>query len=282
MKSSYKIPVSINKSYGDQEINLNSFTKTPHMVKAKVILFYLVSFTLLFVLMVNSPLKNADLWIQILVIICWSFLTILLNKTDKTGQPNYSLLRPMMNYFGQRTILTRNFNDSSEFAELTGIKKVVPEKGYISFSDGTCGFVYRIVGNATMLGFDSDIKRIIDSYEAFLRRIEPNTELIYITLKEKQNVKPQIEHLETLKKRMIENGEDPDLIHLCNVQMEYMEKSVGNQAIHQYLVIKSANSETLTKAATILISEAEQGVSFRSCTPVVNDELIRVLGLPYR
>ncbi|PDQ35475.1 MAG: hypothetical protein B5766_05245 [Candidatus Lumbricidophila eiseniae] len=266
-KPSYKIPNSLDKSFLDQEITLSK----KGIVKAiplKVIIFYLVSVIGLFWVVGSTFVKEADfIWVFLLVL-WWILATVFFGRCSKTKELKAKGLPTLINYLSKsnRKLITRSASNASGFYSITGIKAVDSEGG-IRFADGTLGQAYLVVGSASILVFEADKQAIINRVDSFYRKIETGTEYIWVTTKEPQRVYRQLASLE--RKNLALQMRDPELFALLDEQANILTDYVGSRfnSIHQYLVIKSGNDETLRRAHALLQSEIQDSsLMIKNCT----------------
>lgn len=285
-KKVYKIPDTLDKNFADTEIALQSDGGIgARPMPIGYILLYVFSIIVWFVLISKTFISSGGIGLIILFSILWLILTMVLLKRDKTGIPQASLVVSMINYLpkNMRRIWTRNGSRANDFYNLAGIKSIDGAKGFIEFIDGTCGFMYRVVGTGSVLLFDEDRRTILDRCDSFYRKIKPDCELIYMTAKEPQKVARQIgacaTRYENLKFR------DAELEALADMNYKCLRDDVGTnyRSIHQYLIIKADNKEALTVAKNVLQSEVENSsMVFKQCAALMGDDINEVLATIYR
>lgn len=258
-KSIYKIPVSLARSFLDHEIVLAGGGWQMRPVAIKVILFWVTSVFTLFWFLTNSYLKHADWWLNAFIVIWWLVATAFFGKYSKTKELNFTSVPALMNYVprSSRRVVTRNSADPSPFYSILGID-AVDEGGFITWGDGSVGQAYLVVGSASVLVFAQDREAIIDRVDAFWRKVETTAELIWVTTKEPQRVYRQLANLE--RRNLALEVEDAELFELLDEQHSILTTYVGGSfsSIHQYLIIKADNLESLRRAHTVVRSEAEE------------------------
>lgn len=282
-KESYKIPDTLDKSVGDMEINLRSSDGVGlKPMPIKILLAWIISILGLFYICTKSFIGAGGVW-TVLFAILWIILTVLLLMRDKTGIPQASLVVSMLNYLpkNMRYLITRNNARANEFMRLTGIEGISPETGFIKFLDGSCGYMYMVVGSGSVLLFDEDRTAIIDRVDSFYRRMKTDYELIFITAKEPQKVDHQIMNL----KKRYDRNTDPDLLAIADEDFKVLRDVVGGsfRSIHQYLIIKADNEEALTVGKNMLMSECENSqLMFKRCVALFDDDIYTVFRDVYR
>jgi hypothetical protein len=181
--------------------------------------------------------------------------------------------------------MTRRASNAIPFYSIVGIKKdgIDKKTGMISWEDGTYGFMYRVVGSASILLFDADKIAIIDRVDSFYRKMDTESEIIFLTTKSAQPVYKQVSALKETYDNL--QDDDPDLRALANEQFGVLKNYVGGsfRATHQYMIIKGDNKEALSKTKAVVQSELENSsLMIKRCVPLKYNDIISVLQLVYR
>lgn len=285
-KEIYKIPDSLDKSMGDMEISLKTSSgigvrPTP----IKLILAYIGSFLFLFLLVTKTFISHGGLGLIILFSILWAAMTVLLLKRDITDVSQAGLVVTMINYLPKRSrhVITRTTARANDFYSIVGIEDVGETNGLITFVDGSYGYMYRVVGSASLLLFDDDKNAILDRVDSFYRKMKTDYELIFITTRESQAIYKQIASLSDRYNSL--KVDDPDLMAVANMEYYYLRDHVGGsyRSIHQYLIIKADNTEALLVGKNLLQSEVENSfMMFKQCVALFSDDIYDVLRTIYR
>lgn len=278
-KSSYKIPYGLEQSYSDMMISLLSKDgSVGKVVPMVVVLTYILSFLVCMFMVTKTFIGSMGNPIQIgLFVILWAALTVVLAKYDGTRRMNVQRVMTLLNYLPKRSrhVYTRMKNDAGPFWNILGIDSIESD-GFITFLDKTYGYMYRVVGSASILLFDGDRDAIVSRVDNFYRKWDGDTEIIYITSKEAQKVYRQLANLY----RRYENlrNDDPDLRNLGEEQARILKEYVGKEfkSIHQYMILKSNNKEALRVANSILQTEVEtSSLMIKQCVPLdLEDEYL--------
>ena len=151
------------------------------------------------------------------------------------------------------------------------------------FVDGTYGYWYRVVGSASVLLFDSDRDAIINRVDNFYRKWKYETEIVFLTAKEAQKVYRQVSSLQ----RRYENirNDDPDLRELAEEQFKILRDHIGSEfrSIHQYMLLKSNDKESLRTANNILQTEVDNSsLMIRQCVPLDKTDVLQMLASIYQ
>lgn len=285
-KMMYKIPTSIDKSYFDMEINLQTKDGLGGKpISLGLIASYLVSVMLLFLILNKTFMASASLVIKVIFTITWIVLTGLLLKRDGTNVPQYSLVAAMGNYLpkAKRYVTTRSTSNATAFYGIVGIDSIDEDRGLIAFSDGTFGYMYQVVGSASILLFEQDRDAILDRVDKFWRKVHTDSEWIFLTVKEPQKIYKQVANLKDRYDNL--DVDDPDLKGLLDAQFHMMRDVIGKEyrTIHQYLLIKADNKEALLTAKNILQGEVEgSSHMFKQCAALFGDELLMAIGSIYK
>lgn len=259
VKSRYKIPVSFDRNFFDWEIPLSTKGMSTPPIPVKVILFWLGAATGLFWIYGNTFVGSASLWLQVLFGLVWFGLAVFLGGYNKTKEMTFTKVPALIEYAPRkaRQVLTRKSNDPSGFYSVANMKEMF-DSGLITWSDGTYGQAYTVVGSASILVFEEDKIAILDRVDSFFRKIDTNAEFMFITTKEAQRVYRQMSNLDRMHTNLKER--DPELLELMNERLDILREYVGGEfmSIHQYLVIKADSVEVLQRAHSMLSAEAEE------------------------
>lgn len=285
-KPSYKIPYGLNESYADMNISLHTKDGTVGTVlPMKVVLTYVGSFLLCMYLMMNTFIGSMSTLAQkIFFVILWIAITITLASYDTTQRMNVQLVPVLLNYMPRsaRHVYTRANKVATPFFNIVGIENIA-EDGLIEFIDGTWGYLYRVVGSASILLFESDKDAIITRVDNFFRKWNTDTEVAFFTLKEPQQVYRQVANLKVRYDNL--RTSDQDLRDLAEEQFAILKKYVGHEfkSIHQYMLIKADNKEALNVSVNILQSEVENSaLMIKQCVPLEYDDVIVFLKVLYQ
>ena len=285
-KAAYKIPFDLNATYADMEIAIRSQDGIGlKPMPMKTILAYLLGFLSCFWVMMNTFVKYGTLIQKILFVAAYIVLVFVLCSMDATDRMQMMLIPVLLNYIPKknRVIMTRTNNNAAPFYSIVGIERIDPKTGLIEFADKTYGYMYRVIGSASILLFDSDRVAILDRVDAFYRKLNTETEVCFITVKSSQAVYKQ---LAALKKTYDElEVRDPELIALANEQFDVLRNYVGGtfKSIHQYMILKCENKEVLSQTKNLLQSEVENSSRMiKRCLPLYYDDMIPVLETIYK
>ena len=203
-----------------------------------------------------------------MLIVIWTILHFIIdNSTSFILHYKVSfLIILLLNYTKKsRHVYTRNHNDAGPFWSIVGIESI-SDDGLIQYSDGTCGYIYRVVGSASVLLFESDKEAILNRVDNFFKKWELGCEIEFITTKEAQKVNRQLYNLRRRYTSL--RGDDADLIAIAELQADVLREFVGNdfKSIHQYMVLKASSETSLVSANRILQNEVESSaLMFKQC-----------------
>lgn len=285
-KQSYKIPDSLDKSFMDVEIAVQSNDGVGlKPLPLKVILSWIVSALVCLYMVLQSFVSAGNVVAKVFFVITWFGLTALLLRENKTKQMQFTLIPTLLNYVNKRnrTVITRKSAPANDFRGVAGIDNVVEDTGLINFIDGTYGFAYRVVGTGSILLFDEDRDAILNRVDSFYRKMKTDYEIIFLTSKESQKVYRQVANL---KKRFDNLDEsDTELRGLAEQQYYYLKDVVGGsfRSTHQYMIIKADNKEALLTAKNMLQSECEGStLMIKQCTALTGDDLVNLHALVFK
>lgn len=288
MKQSYKIATSLDKSYFDVEVALQT--------KGGVGLRPMPLFTIViwigaifggFILILNQslPLSRLPLWGKIVFMIALLAFTFFATSRDGGNQTRFLALRNMAAYmFTRKTRLvkTRSTDPATQFAHIVGIKDISDKSGMVKYTDGTVAYFYRITGNASNLLFDSDKEAIFTRVDNFYRKMPEFIRLEYITVKESQKVDLQKSNMKRLFQSR--DNRDRDIEYIMKLNYKMLDEYVGGEfkSIHQYLVLYAGSKEYLDKGHAILANECHaSSLMFSSFEPLYKDDILRLLKTIY-
>lgn len=286
VKPTYKIPYGLDESYADLTISLQTKDgSVGRVLPLKVVLTYVCSFLVLMYLMLNTFIGSMSTIVQkVLFVILWIALTLTLASYDTTRRMNVQLIPVALNYLPKkaRYVFTRANQVATPFFNIVGIEDI-SEDGLVEFIDGTYGYWFRVVGSASILLFDADKEAIINRVDAFFRKWDYQSEVVFMTTKESQKVYRQVYSL----KQRYENLQvsDPDLLNLTEEQFSILKDYVGHEfkSLHQYMLIKSSNLEALNVAVNILQTEVENSTQMiKQCVALEYDDVVEMYQSMYR
>lgn len=285
-KQSYRVPYTLAQDYMDMTISLSSKDgAVARVLPMVVVTTYVGSFLLcLFLLMKTFVGTMSTMPQKILFVILWAALTVTLAKFDGTHRMNLQRIPTLFNYFapGARKVYTRSNHDAGPFYNILNIEDITDD-GLVTFVDGTYGYWYRVVGSASVLLFDSDRDAIINRVDNFYRKWKYETEIVFLTAKEAQKVYRQVASLQ----RRYENirNDDPDLRELAEEQFKILRDHIGSEfrSIHQYMLLKSNDKESLRTANNILQTEVDNSsLMIRQCVPLDKTDVLQMLASIYQ
>lgn len=287
-KSSFKIPASLDSTYLDMEIALQSSDGVGvKPLPLKVIIFYVLGILFLVYLGLNSFIGLSGVGYVITFGFFWLLMMFLLGKSDKSKRMGIMLLPSLLNYLpkANRLVTTRKGDAAMPFLQILGIQGV-DENGLVHFTDGSLGYWYSVVGSASVLLFEDDRNSIIDRVDNFYRKIDTDVEVSFQTSKEAQRVHNQVVALDARYRNLKRQGiSSRDFDYLVQEQYDVLTQFVGKDfsSIHQYMLVKGDNKEALTGGVNVLASEVENSsLMIKRCTPMYRDEVYDFLRKIYR
>lgn len=285
-KESYHIPYGLAQSYADMTISLNSKDGTVGKVlPMAVVMTYIVSFLGCMFCVTKTFIGKMGSIPQIVVFcILWAILTVILASYDGTRRMNMQRIMPLLNYLPKkaRQIYTRNGRDAGPFWGVAGMDDIADD-GMVTFSDGTYGYWYRVVGSASILLFDSDRDAILNRVDNFYRKWGHEAELLFMTCKESQKVYRQVASLQRRYQNL--KTADPDLRELAEEQFRILKDYIGTEfkSIHQYMLVKAQGKEALRIANSIVQSEVENSsLMIKQCVPLDKTDVLEMLKSVYQ
>lgn len=259
MKNNYSIPYSLDSSYMDMEITIqsdNGIGLKPFPIKN--ILLVLTAIASCTIILSKTFVSKGTLLHKIIFIVAWAGLCALLLTIGKTKQIGLEKITSLLAYIqtGARIINTRSISYASAFQKTVYISKI-DERGFIHYMDGSIGAVFDVVGNASVLLFNNHKEQIIDRVDVFYRKMKPGITYHYITDTEAQNVYMQIAGYMDRQEKLTVS--DPDLDAMIETNKMYLKDIIGSayKSLHQYMVIQAPNAEELNEALAIFYGEVD-------------------------
>lgn len=261
-KEVYKIPAGMNQTYLDMELAIqgkDGIGLKP--LPIKVILSWVGSILMCFYICTHSVMEpnKGGLLSTIIFVILWLSMTYFLLNIDKTKRMAVQDLSAAVSYLpvSARRLLTRKTSRASDFYRLLGLDVIEDDTGLLRFNDDTFGYMFSVVGSASILLFEEDKVSILNRVDNFYRKLSTEYQTIFITSKEAQRVNHQIANLQRRFKDL--NNDDMDLRNCAEEQFTMLRDVVGKEykSIHQYMIIKAENKEVLTMFKNIIRDEAE-------------------------
>ena len=280
MEKRYHIPTSLDVNMMSKTITLFKNQSAP--IKASLLFEGLGAFLSVCWFLSLPIIKSGSFMIKMTMVACFAGLFYLIFVPDATGVIKADMVPAAINYFFKpinRKIVVRQNRPANGMMILSDIDYIEDHTGLIHFLDGTVGFAYSVVGNASRLLFDQDQELILERVDRWYRKMGRNYEFIYITDREAQSVTNQIN---SLKERYAElDVDDDDLNAIANMNYRFLDRVVGStfKSVNQYLIIKADNGESLMRAKATLINEvADSALVFNRCEALMKPQIERLLG----
>lgn len=258
-KTSFKVPVSLDRNFLDHEINLSGGGWNAPPTPIKVILFYLVGLLAMFWAVSATFVKSADFPLIAAFVVFWLVALVFLGKYNKNKEMNISKVPALVSYLPPkaRRVVTRKNSNPSGFYSIARINSI-DDSGLMQLQDGTVAQGYLVVGSGSILVFEEDKKAILDRVDAFFRKIDTSVELAFITTREPQRIYKQLAHLDRINLAL--ENRHPELQELMQERFDILTDYVGESfsSIHQYLIIKGDSLEALRRAHSIVAAESEE------------------------
>lgn len=284
VKQSYGIKTPMLSTALDTEITLQKDGVGLRPLPIKFVIITIISGCLCLKVSTDDMVAVGNPVQKVIFVCMWITMTILLFMTDKTKRMNFQNIISLLNYLAvpsNRRVITRRDTPATSMLDMCNIKNI-DSSGLIKFADRHYGYMYRVTGTASVLLFDTDKNQIINAVDNYYRKVDANTEYIFITLKEPQKIYNQVAAVKHRFDRL--SVYDADLSDLCNNQLIMLRDVVGKkyQSIHQYMIIKADSIESLTAAKITLQNElGSSGLFIKRCVPLYNDEILDALATIY-
>ena len=280
-KRIYNIPDSLDKSILDSEIVLRSDKAEVSLkpLPVRVILYYILFLVVGLYIIFQTELKNMGFGWIIFFVITWVLFTVNMLKTDKSGEPQLNMIKAMLDYLprSRRIVTTRSTSNAIGFLGISNIDEV-GENGLVKFIDGRYGYFYEVVGSGSYLLFESDRNEILNRVDNFYRNMKPEYQYIFITVRQPQKVYKQIGYLKKKFDRLADS--DWEIKEKANENYRFLSEQVGREykSIHQYMIIKARDKDTLNMAKDILsIEVASSSLIFKNVRALFKEDIIELL-----
>lgn len=280
MEKRYHIPTSLDVNMLSKTITLFKNQSAP--IKASLLFEGIGAFLSVCWFLSLPIIKSGSFMVKLTMVACFAGLFYLIFVPDATGIIKADMVPAAINYFFKpinRKIVVRQNRPANGMMILSDIDYIEDHTGLIHFLDGTVGFAYSVVGNASRLLFDQDQELILERVDRWYRKMGRNYEFIYITDREAQSVTNQINSLKERYAKL--DVDDDDLNAIANMNYRFLDRVVGStfKSVNQYLIIKADNGESLMRAKATLINEvADSALVFNRCEALMKPQIEKLLG----
>lgn len=284
-KATYKIPASIARSRLDHEISAEVWDINLRPTPIKVVLYWILILFVWMGLILKSPISSTPILVRILFTVWFFAAAVFYGRRSESGEMKFQQMPALLNYLPKaaRNVLTRKTSDPFPFMSIVGIRSI-DKNGTLHFIDGSVGRAFSVVGSASLLLFSDDRARMIDRVDSFWRKIDTDTNWIFLTTKEPQRVYRQVANVERQNQNLRPENRHPELRELMEEKYSILCDDVGGKfnSIHQYLVLRSDTMEHLHNAFTVLQAEVEgSSMFFKQCTILDGRSTLDMLGAIY-
>lgn len=285
----YKIPPSMNRSMLDFEPTIEGGGMRLKPLPLKVLLYWIGALFILLWSLTQSWITKSPIWLKGIYVV-WFLVTVgYFGQYSKTKEMKFVQLPALIDYLpkSNRHIETRSDSNPYKFMGIVGIKEI-EDNGLIHYLDGSVGQAYRVVGWASRLLFAGDRDGIIERVNSFWKKVDTQSEWIFLTTKEPQRVYRQIANLQRQNMGLKYRDAAGDLQNMMEEKYDILDVVVGGKessynSIHQYLIVKSPSLESLRTSHSILAAEAESGRSmFKTVEMLDEDDALVMLQSIYR
>jgi hypothetical protein len=171
--------------------------------------------------------------------------------------------------------------------ELTGVKSVESPLGadgpaVLSMESGRVGMLFQVVGNASTVLFERDSQAVVEAYEVFLRRCEPDWLITQITVRRAQSVHRQIDAAKALAatERVRGNAALTKLVADKIARLEEVGRT--HHTTQQALLATASDLDSLRQAQAMLQqTQADRSLALRDIVPLSLMDVGGLLGEIY-
>lgn len=246
----FKLPSSLDVSFLDLAVTLtkeDSAIQMKRQITIRVLFIAVVGILLYTLLAFYTPLMSGGIVPSIIWSIGYIWLIILFCAPTLTKQVGMNQIRPMINYLqkANREVGSRTASPVIPLKSIVGIEGVVQNTGKIVYSSNEVGYVYEVVGNASILMFESDTEHVMTASRNFHRKLTPHVAVTFDSATEPQRVERQVAHV--LDQKDVLKFNSPQLQSLMDSQIGYLSQYVGREfkSLHQYMVVRAKNDTAL-------------------------------------
>lgn len=248
-------------------------------ISLRLLIFYFSSGFALFYIISHTFIPKGGIISTALFVLLWVILTMLLATPDALGVVNYERLADVASWLSKRarSVACRLSDNAGNFASICAVKKEVTDGVFLS-NDGMYQCVFSVVGNASLLLFQSDANAVVDRVDTFWCVVRPDVvDYVFITDKEAQKTYSQIG---AYGERM-DNLQDKCLLDLCEKKIDSLMTDVAyQQSIHQYMILRAKSMEELQREFAHLESEcATSAMMFSRVTQLFGDDALHVFDM---
>lgn len=246
MRSRFKLPFSLNVSTFDLPVTFvtqGGNTLFKRQITVRTLVLVMVGVLLYFLLVTQTPLAGGGFIGIITWTIGYFWLIYLLAAPTKTKLIGASNLKAMYNYVAKSN---REFNTTDDgfyepIEKMIDIHEISEADSMVIFSNGDVGYIYELIGNASILMFEEDQAHVLGASRNFHRKLTPNVSIYYDSATEPQKTETQVVNLLDKQENLI--NKHPALMQLMDTQIDVLMNYVGNEfkSLHQYMVVRAKN-----------------------------------------
>ena len=276
-KKVYSIPNSIDVNALDMPFSLRRGSVGPKKPITVGFMLMVIGVTGLFIYLIQYFFKNefGVLYIIGFSIFYW-MLSVAMIKRQRTGERGYKWLMPTINYWfsgNSRFIITRGHAGESEVMKLKfqiPIETWNEQSGLVTMTDGSVAYFIDVIGNGSNSLFQDDVDRIIGSFETYLEQLKLGTSISVVSRQAAQDTTIQRESL--TEKRRQNTNQTVDFLLARNIDMLSNFVETRFKSIHQYIVLRARNLDTLQEEYQWLMTQYNEDL-FRQMEMLKNDKL---------
>lgn len=179
----------------------------------------------------------------------------------------------------RKKIRTRLSDEVDPFEALCNITNI-DDQGRLLFFDGTQGYIYEVVGNASRLMFDSYKANVLNSVRQFWRQDFTGISFHFITKLSGERVTVQLQHKDEQLRQIPKN--ETTLREMQLTKQLVLRDRVGNNSafktIRQYMVVKAKDGSRINNVEDAMRSNMKSGLFLRSFRQLSRSEAEEVVG----
>lgn len=300
-RQGYAVRYGLDQSWWQLPVSFSSNPKKSNRLSLMQVLIIIGSVLLCAILFGKTPALHGSMIANIAWILGYVGLFYLLAMPTKTYNYGVKMIKPMINYYGDRhrLITTRPTANAAVVGEFYGYgnatikrngerqKVGITRDGYILRNDGTLMAIVEVEGNLSSYLQNYVIDQIIDSATTFYRSIPKTTEVHFITKQTTQRVVTQILHeherinnLKQIQASMADPKDLQPLVEIENKKLSALQDYVGTEfkTLRQFAVIQAESKEDVETTIDIMYGcmNVNGGGAFRSLRVLTDPDEVRV------
>lgn len=279
----YAVRASLNQKPWDIVLNPNLASGTiPEITFANMLC--MLPFVVIGAIVGSSKwfLKSGIL-MMCLMAFTWIFMMCYFFGPSNSGILGISRLMSAVMFVinGNRTLHTRINDTADQFTRLTGIVSI-DRNGMLKWIDGTQGYLYEIVGNASSLMFDDFTEQVLTSVRSFWRQ---DLQDIYFTTFSHLSNQRVTEQLQAKDEQIAKIPKELTTLRKMQLTKQLVMRDQakrGFKVIRQHMAIRAHDESRINQIENIFHASMQSGLFIREYRRLGRKETIKYLAELYQ